>query len=211
MRDKMRHINVILIIILLLTTLSGCIEINPDEDIKTITALEGKEKADKIANEWNEDSILVLVGSVGKGDDSGGRTAWYYSYYSRPSTKVVDNVTKHQHVNIRVNSENEVSKEEFWSRKGEDITNWTVDSDQAVEIAKQEPEIESYLDEYDDASLGMTLKMWDNLPNGEKNPNQDSATWSIGWEDMGGFDDPKHARVFVDAESGEVLYVEADE
>jgi len=105
-----------------------------------------------------------------------------------------------------------INKRTYPKTNGNPIENWTIDSDEAVEIAKQEPEIESYLDEYPRASLGMTLKMWERLPDGRESPNQDSATWSIGWEYMGGmFEDPAHARVFINANTGEVLYVDGDE
>ncbi|MFW6142026.1 MAG: PepSY domain-containing protein [Candidatus Saliniplasma sp.] len=214
MRDKMRYIHIIVIMILLLTSLSGCIEINSDKEKETMTALQAYNIAKEIANEQYDDSILVLVGLGGYSDGKGGAYRWSFRCYS-PSTLIIeDNVSYYQRMYIYVyaddNTENQtryITKSSF----SNPIENWTIDSDEAVEIAKQEPQIESYLDEYPGASLGMTLKMWEKLPDGRENPNQSSATWSIGWSDSGGyFGDPAHARVFINANTGEVLYVDAD-
>jgi len=214
MRDKMRYIPIIVIIILLLTTLSGCIEINSDEEKETMPALQAYEIAEEIAKEWYDDSVLVLVGLGGYSDGRGGAHRWSFRYYS-PSTLIIeDNVSYYKRMYIYVYADNETETQTAYIAKSsfsDPIGNWTIDSDEAVEIAKQIPEIESYLDEYSRASLGMTLKMWERLPDGRENPNQDSATWSIGWSDSGGiFGDPAHARVFINANTGEVLYVDAD-
>ena len=213
MRDKMRYIHIFVIIILLLISLSGCIEINSDEEKETMTALQAYEIAEETAKEWYDDSVLILVGLGGYSDGRGGAHRWSFRYYS-PSNYIDhnDNATKYASAYIYIYANNDTDiVEDFSIIYDKTITNWTIDSDEAVEIAKQEPQIESYLDGYPGAGLGMSLKMWERLPDGRENPNQDSATWSIRWEHMGGmFDDPAHARVFINANTGEVLYVDAD-
>ena len=207
---KLKCLTVLFLLSLLSLSFSGCLSEN---DINTISALDGRRIADEIAKDWKEDARLIEIASFG-GSNNGEFEKWRYVYFSPSDNITEDNTTKFNSIGIFVKGNEEIDKfDKNYIRYHyhESIKNWAIDSDEAVEIAKQEPLIESYLDEYSRASLGMTLMMWERLPDGRENPNRDSATWSIGWEYMGGmFEDPAHARVFINANTGDVLYVDAD-
>jgi len=177
---------------------------NADEK-RGITAMEGKEIADSVAKNWHNDSIFVYLGSMEDSDKNGFAEKWYYVYYS-PSTKLVENnITRYESTYIYVDAsystimDTEMSVD---SEIGTPIKNWTLDSVDAAEIAKKNPTISSYLSKHGNADTGYGLQITDKYPT--------LAVWHIVYLDMGYLDAPHNAEIYVDAMTGEVLYVEAN-
>jgi len=200
-------------IILLAVFSSGCIDIRFNSDEERLTAKTTFQLAFEDANESMERKLTVeevRIGQIwGSANNDGYGKRWHCSF-SIPKNhthRIGFDYTIYEDESIEL-----INKKTSQINNGNPIENWTIDSDEAVEIAKQESQIESYLDEYPRAGLRMDLMMWERrLPDGRENPNRDSATWVIGWEYMGGmFEDPAHAQVFINANTGEVLYADAD-
>ena len=208
MKQKRRD-EIILIIIttmimtLLLISISWAILKENGTEIEIITAIEGRTFADDVAKKWHDDALLVDVGSMGMSDSSGRASKWSYKYISLSTTIIDENITKYERAYVYVMSNGTITVKTAFRVKdeiGEPILNWTIDSDQAVEIAKENSEIKEYLSKYSKAQLGLNLRMEDEYPN--------NAIWSIGWADQGWFDDPHNAHIVIDAHTGEVLEVE---
>ena len=168
-----------------------------------ISAMEGEKIADNVAKNWHNDSVFVYLGSMNS-DKDGFAEKWYYVYYS-PSTKVVENnTTRYEMAYIYIDSQHSTKIDATFavdSEIGVPIKNWTLDSTDAAKIAKNNPTIKLYLDKHGNADTGYTLQIT------EKYPNQ--AVWYITYVDMGFFDDPHNAEIYIDASTGNILFVEA--
>ena len=201
MYKKQKIAGMIIVTIFLILFLSLQLSQN---DKHGISAKEGKEIADSIAKNWHNDSVFVYCGSMGSCKD-GLAEEWYYVYYS-PSTKVVEyNITKYEQSFIYVNANGYTKIDSGFavdSAIGLPARNWVLDSTDVAQIAKDNPTISAYLSKYKNPSAGYTLQVIESYPN--------RTTWSIGWIDWGVMDDPHSARIYIDATTGEVLYVEAD-
>jgi len=78
------------------------------------------------------------------------------------------------------------------------LINWSIDSPKAVEIAKNNPTIHEYLSKYRGAIIeSMAI-----------GGNQTCSAWTIEWTDQGFMDKPHNAKISIDANTGEVIYVE---
>ena len=190
-----------MIITLLLISIIYIIPKENGTEIETITAMEGKSIADTMAEEWHDDALLVAVGSMGS-DSNGNSSKWYYKYISLSTNITEDNITKYERAYVYVMSNGTTTvKTAFVVRSaiGEPILNWTIDSDDTVKIAKENSKIRDFLSKYNNAHIGLNLRMEDEYPN--------NAIWSIHWADQGWFDDPHNAHIVIDASTGEVVEV----
>jgi hypothetical protein len=171
--------------------------------VNVITAFEGYEITYKKSKEWHNDSMLMSIGSMGKHDENGKASKWYYEYYSPFTSIEENNVTKYEIIFIFINYKFELSNITDYlviDEIGEPIINWSIDSDQAVAIAKRDNKIKSFLSKYENSEIGLNLRMEKKYSN---NP-----IWSIGWSDQGWMDNPHNARIIIDAKYGNILKVE---
>lgn len=167
---------------------------NQTEPINYFTAMEGKECADTYATDTNITAVLYSVRAVGEINNDGESTQWRYIYgnYSSEGEYITG-------FEIVVNSNgSRVFCEIERPITNNYISNWTIDSPEALEIAKENPEIKQWLNKYDAAKLETIVVTAGN----------ESSIWYILWSDSGVIDDPHSAVIKLDANTGEVLYVE---
>ena len=152
-----------------------------------ITAMEGREIAEQLALNWSDNATLVYV----TGDP---HQAIAYRYWN-----LTNNTINCLEVTVYTNKVTETR----YTRCLHDeypICNWTIDSDEAYEIAMDNENINSFMAHYPTLdSFSLATPRLDN-----------NSVWYIYWCYNAGFDDPKWAQIQIDATTGEVLYVEAD-
>lgn len=196
---KTKYILVALVVIVIVVASIGYYLIK-DAGVEGITAMEGKIIGDNLAKTWHDDAILVQVGSMDSEHNSGFSEAWIYTYNS-PSTEHMDgNFSLFEMVQIIVYA-NQTTHISYWPNGGEmiPITNWTIDSTHAYEIALDNQDISDFLHKYPSADPGSSLWVRMDYP--------DCPSWHICWQDWGFIDDPHNAEIYIDANTGEVLYV----
>ena len=167
-----------------------------------ITAMEGRGTADGIAHQWNNSAKLYYVISNGKVYANGYCDAWQYSYITQPA-----NVTETIRMEIVVYSDG--SNTSFINDEPmivSSINNWTYDSDDIVNNAKNNLEVKTYLSKYSDSIERIAIVGSESY--GEKHVN--GCLWNIQWSDPGLLDNPHSIRIWLDGSTGEVLSVEAD-
>ena len=194
--SKKRIVVISLAIIIVIVVASiGIYLFKGEASVEGITALEGRVSANSIAQEWNSSAHLVGV-----------RMSGQHEGYADPICYTYTNSTLGQipvffyEVYYNANLTYEINTYTFYSPNGEDtpIVNWTIDSNDAFDIAKDNPEIAQFL-RHNPMVDGVQLSAQSGIP-----------TWYILWTYDAGFDNPKSAQIKIDATTGEVLYVDAD-
>jgi len=157
-----------------------------------ITAMEGREIADEIALNWSANATLTRIQ---KGADMYGNfNGWGYSYFDEP---IITNSTKCANIGIKTNGTTSIRISTVLGDR-QPMGMWSIDSDVAYEIAKDNSAIKSFL-------LHRPVLDTFSLGNSTGTP-----TWYIEWGYNAWIDDPHWARIEIDANTGEVLFVEAD-
>ena len=186
---KKIHIITVVISIVVILIISATFFIFYDKD-QEISAIEGKILADEIAQDWNSSVGLVrvnLMTSIG-GTDNGLAQAWGFSYNCNASSIGFA---------VTIFSNGSYVCSEVEPPTPYRINNWTIDSDEAFEIAKSNPEIKGWLDDHRNAVVqSMTLTA-----------GPTSTSWGIAWFDSGFIDDPHTAVIGLNATTGEITNV----
>ena len=160
-----------------------------------ITAREGLAIADDVAQEWNTSARLVTIYSIGGVSNSGMCNEWRYTYanfsQSSNSSRALEVIVSHD--------ETWVISELEGPPTPNTITNWSLDSDQIINFAKNELHVNQYLNKYPNAKI-------DTMALSSRSDNQ--HIWYILWSDSGFMDDPHSAVIKLDANTGVVLYVD---
>lgn len=185
--------------VVVIVVLAGWVVLVNKPGPEGITAIEGREIADQIALNWSENATLIRV-SQGEESQEGRCFSWFYTYSDSP---VINNNTLEIGITVNTNSQTTVTEEgnisQFELLNGVSIiSKWVFDSNEAYEIAIDNSEIASFMN-HNPKTDGFFLV------NETGNP-----TWFIDWTYDAGFDNPKWANIQIDANTGEVLYVEAD-
>ena len=163
---------------------------------KGITAMEGKETADRIAKEWNESAVLYYIMGIGEIYDNGRCEGWRYEYINQPED--VNDSVRNYVIIFENGTTQTVDKPSPMNVNT--FSNWNIDCEHAVEIAKANGEIKQWLAKYGGTQIqSITLSA-----------DENNTGWGIVWSDTGFMDDPHSAGINIDAATGEVLYVEAD-
>lgn len=181
---------------------SGCLQPENDKnDKKRITAKNAFKEAKKIASNKSSKAILEDVTSFDRPKTGGKSPAWSFDYIapSKNGTYFTFDITIDWEHESEITIGGYVNKSQ---RTLKPILNWTLDSDEAMEVAKENPKISEFLNEYEDAEIDlMHLDMVEDY-------SKDDAVWVIKWR-SGGLS-PKWAEIVINAHTGEVLHVEAD-
>jgi len=197
--SKTKYILVALVVIVIVTASIGFYLIKDGaSDIQPVSALDKIDFANQIATDWKSDSILYAV-CMQEQNNNGEITAWRYEYYSPSTANIVNNNhTIYTCGKVYLFSNGTHIIKSFNSSNIYPIDNWTIDSDDAYDIAMENSEITSFL-HHEPCPFLFQL-------------SNDSvrSIWQIEWCYDAGFDDPKWAEIHIDANTGEVLYVEAD-
>jgi hypothetical protein len=141
--------SLIIIILLIGLSISACTSKSPNDNIKRISAMEKLEMANSIAQNWNNTSFLIQVAGGEKMDDHGKAHGWGYTYVNNPENK---NMTQSLDVIIYSNDSSTTSIHERPSIN-KPITNWTIDSNSAIDMAKSDNRIKSFLSNHPDSKI----------------------------------------------------------
>ena len=152
-----------------------------------ITAMEGREIAEQLALNWSDNATLVHV-------TGNPQQAFAFRYWD-----LTNNAINCLEVTVYTDK----TAETRLTRCLHDeypISNWTIDSDDAYKTAMDNEEIKSFMQHnptLDSFSLASPI-------------SSNGSIWYIYWAYNAGIDDPKWAQIHIDATTGEVLYVDAD-
>ena len=159
-----------------------------------ITAMEGREIADDVANNWSENATVITAKKAGEMQADGRFLTWDYMYIN---TEIITEST--ECIGIRIYSNGTFTVRDNASfGPYKPIISWNIDSNRAYEIAQENSAINTFL------GRGPSLEAFFLGSSTEK------PIWILEWCDPGFMDDPKWAKIEIDANTGEVLYVEAD-
>jgi len=189
---KNRKILAIIMIGIILSITISAILYSYNES-KGISAAEGLNKANELAEQWNSSAVLVYVQAMGEIYRDGKCEKWGYSYSNNNS-----NINQSKGFVITVFADfTYVTGERESPPSPHPIIIWKIDSDDAIQIAKSNPEITQWLDKYNNANIqSMVLTA-----------NSNASGWGIAWNDPGFMDDPHTAVININAITGEVLDV----
>jgi len=162
-----------------------------------ITAKEGFEKAEPIAKKWNNASVLRGLRS---GVFQDGRSeGWLYEFIAPFSEGIIGALSVEIYFNGNVKTYEYRGQGNFTPRLNF-VPNWTLDSDEAMELAKKNQTIAEYLSKCSEAYASMDLSA--------------NETYSCVWWIE--FDYPfritegsYHATISIDGHTGKVLSAEA--
>ena len=181
-------------VIAFLIILSVLFTLNIRNNSNGITAMEGLVIAENRVSEEYEGVLLVAARSFASVDSSGHCDKWLYYYRNANQTLEVQCI-------VSKNGSIELIEDFLPGPYLSPLTNWTIDSDKSVELAVNDSSIKAYLNQYNNArieSIYFTAGMENNTT---------TFCW-IEWSDSGFMDDPHSAVIKLDANTGEVLYVD---
>lgn len=184
----------ILIVIIVIAATGTILLINNNES-QGITAIEGEAIANPIAKNWNTSAVLIVASKGSNMEENGEFSLWYYKYINGPT--IIDSS---ECLEIKVYSDG-VTELRSNASIGDKtpINSWIIDSDEAYEISNSQNELVGFFN-HNPMLDHMSLSNSSGIP-----------TWYIDWAYDAGFDDPKWAQIQIDANTGEVLYVEVDD
>ena len=194
----------ILIIACLVITISTSLCISKkSNDFDGITAKEGYSKALEEAYKWNQTAKVLLIRKNSE-VISGKASEWRYEF------GVIDENNKNDSIDIVVHEDGTIERSNpYWSGPYEfEIGKWEIDSDEAYNNAIKTPEIKNYLNKY---GKSVHIDSFGLRTCAEDVEYKNKTVWGIAWYgDVTGDEDYKGARIEIDANTGEVLYVKAD-
>ena len=209
---KMRffHFKKILIISLLITSSTLCItktnnennNLNDESGENSITAKEGYLIALEEAIKWNASAKLYFV------DRNGPITNGQISYWKYRFGNIVNDTIEKIDIFISKNHSYICRNNNYYGPLKIPITDWEIDSYQAYVISISDPTIGEFIDKYNckerirEFLLGYFIG-----PEVVKN----HLAWYICWYDEVADKDYKGAKIYIDAITGEILYVNASE
>jgi hypothetical protein len=153
--------------------------------------MEGREKADEIANNWCENPGLFRVKADSELISDGKSISWKYMYIDK-------NHNEDSELSIRVYADGEIIinhptiNEERYTTE-----NWTIDSTKAFKSASENSKIKEFVNEHENARvISMNLIY---------SPNDKIPTWVIKWSYSVLYETPDVVEIHISATSGKVI------
>ena len=192
-KKKIPFFIVILIaIIIVFTALTYVLFSPPTDDI--MTAIEGVDIANEIAEEWDSTAILVSVADDDFNIDENGKSdVWWYIYLGDETE-----TNNTELFIVKVHPDDSYTTEILTTDDipfNHEIEEWTIDSNEALEIAWTEPYFIEFREEYGVSEISMGLYY---------NNSGERAEWEIiiledkSWN-------PDEYLFRIDAKTGEIL------
>jgi len=168
-----------------------------------ITAKTAFERAREIAIKWNSTAQLdIEVTPIGSpANTSDGRCeGWHFIFSALISPTMYGILYISVYGNGRVYTYSDTANITSYSWVSSPIYNWTIDSDEALQIATHNDTIQQFLSNIPEAKIEiMELSMMPKL--------SDNAVWHINWFFSGILDSPCVAEIMIDAWTGKILRV----
>lgn len=184
------HLLIIIPVIIIIVSAMFYVVFFNEASEEGVTAMEGLDIAKPIAYDWNNQSELLCVNTI-TGDMEGKAVVkWRY---------IFADINQSQELSVYVFPDGSTEFENCLSYLEGTIINWTIDSDEAINISKEIDEIDYFLTKYADERHieHVNLQLY---------VDEDVLTWHVEWSVL--IDDNNFwATVHVDATTGEVLYV----
>lgn len=218
-KSKKKKINfkilfaVIIVVLIISVVLGILILFRREPEIEGISAFEGYQVAEQVAKEWNTSVYLNRIDSSGELNGKGMCTQWTYKFVIENNMThfieiKIDNDLNHsysigEHPRRTFpdewgnNSNGEVYNTSFfWNlTEGRRISNWVLDSDDAVRVCRDSGEINDQIESFPGKRLSHMF-LWDlrNTPG--------TCSWSLDWE-SNLFENGMSVR--IDAQTGKIL------
>jgi hypothetical protein len=193
-------ISAILVIVIVISTL-GYLYFSKMSD--TMTAMKALEYSTPIAKEWNQESELFYMGvtdyfadpSYYPETEKGRFQAWFCLYAIPTNGENTSSILLKVFSNGTVTEVNRAEDRNLYETYGDYITNWTIDSDEAFDIAVKDDVVSNWLEAHPDAKLVNFFI-----------DHKDYTNWQIAWIDKS---DPNSRYIYVSiaADTGEVLFI----
>lgn len=199
----MRTILILLICIsvLFVNLISGCFDSDTSKyneksaiELPKMTEIEAKEIVDNIAKDWKEESQLYTV--IGGYE---GWEFWYRYYYMENNSK---NISRTKLLFIFIFDNGTIGKKKESETIGliNHIENWTINSNEAMKIAKNDPDVGKFLEKYPKVAF---RDIWLDME------STSTPVWYFRWEHDLGYDSSEgnfyEAEIKINATSGEVI------
>lgn len=185
----MKHSSALIIglaLIIIIATI-GVFILSQNKFSNEIKASEGNVIAEQLALNWSDNATLVHI--TGKPQE-----AFAFRYWD-----TTNNAINCMEVTVYANKTTQTRLTRCLHDEYP-ISNWTIDSDEAYNIAMNNDKIKSFM-RHNPALDSFSLASPTTTGN---------SVWYIHWAYNASIDDPKWAQIQIDANTGEVLYVEAD-
>ena len=192
---KTKYILVALVVIVIVTASVGYYLIKDGEvGVDGITAMEGLDIANPLAKNWNTSAVLIVASKGSNMNGNGEFQLWYYLY---TNTQNFTNTPQCLEIQVFSNGSYKLRYDAGIGDK-RPINSYIIDSDKAYDIATAQSELKTFF---------IHNPMLDHM---SLSNSSGTPSWYIDWAYDAGFDNPKWAEIQIDANTGEVLYVEAD-
>jgi len=192
-----RESKIIIVVTIVIIMIIASIIIGTKRSNKGITAMEGREIADNLANIWNSSAILVNVMGMGVQYSDGTCSEWGYSY---SSNHLDVNQSKGFLITVYVNG-SYITGEVEHPPSPLSLQNWSIDSIEAVSIAKSNSEVSEFLQSYPNAKIERIVFIGENI-------QSNGCLMNIQWSYNAWIDDPHDIRIWIDATNGDIIDVE---
>ena len=194
-----KHLKIFTLFLIFIVITSFVIYMMEDSNNNGITAKQAKDFADPYAKNWSENATLIQIGTSPI-SESGKADTWYVMYELPTKIGTVGETKEFKVFSNGTVKEIFSSSGKYWGKSLEE--NWSIDSDKLIAIATSDERMKEWLSNHHDAEIedfgiGINLEYSEN------------PICVISWMSWGLWDNPQSARIIIDANTGEVLYVEA--
>lgn len=196
--------SLLIMVIVISTVYYLCLPVNNID--AGITAMDGKLIVDTLAHEWCDNATLYHIRKASEMVDDGTFSKWIFIYCD--SQNISSNTT-YIEIELCSNGSSRIIDEDIIGLStppfSKPISNWTIDSDKAYEIAHSDEKIQSFFSNYDPVVDSFSLRI---------DMDTQKTIWSIYWDDTSSassFENYHRASIEIDATTGEVIYVEVDD
>ncbi|MCK5039226.1 MAG: hypothetical protein KAS16_09025 [Thermoplasmata archaeon] len=205
MEKDNKNLKLIVVIIILIIIISSLVYLLYDNEASGIIAMEAKEIADDIVQ--NQNITLPFKGvsatasmsnsyPMGRIDNSGRSSIWVFTYCKTSETT-------HDVELFEIYVFSNENAETVWANSTgayfdvTPISNWIVDSDEAFEIAENNPGVKEFRSTHSGEFLSVFSLYWD-----EGNQRE---VWKLTWRHEGLVDNIDKITIFIDANTGGVI------
>lgn len=197
---KLKSIHVIIICIIVISLIAILFYNMVQIKEEGITAMEGYEKAEAIALEWNATAELVEVNSFWATDYEGNSSAWSYTFYDSQSQFISDSGSfMYFKLFVKIYSNGTVFEREFSGLQSHVIESWNIDSNESYQIALENEQVSTFVSSPTAELQSLELNYFYN-----------QTCWNIIWKDLEFYEEDRSYKLlaYINASNGEIVSIE---